>query len=60
MHDFDCMAADAHVNYAVIPARSPNENPAGTPDFESLLDHHTFFGLGHSMRDHPSGRAARR
>jgi hypothetical protein len=37
-HDLDTVAANAHVNYSVIAARSPNENPAGALHLNALFN----------------------
>src|ERR1700722_387321 len=63
-HDFDRIAADAHVNYTVIAkiilARGSHKNPVWTVHFDALLNEYALLRFSHSMRPHPRSRASRR
>src|SRR3984957_7552087 len=56
-HDFNRVAADAHVNYAVIAARGPNKNAARPLHLNPLFDEHALVGPRYAVRHHP-GRSA--
>src|SRR5581483_11998856 len=55
---FDCISADANIDYSIILTRGANKNPAWAAHLESLLDHPAFVRLGDMVRDHPGGSTA--
>ena len=59
-HHLHGISTDPHVNHSIIPARSTNENPAGSLHFDTLLDEHPLLRLGHAVGHHPCRGAARR
>src|SRR6266498_3190469 len=58
--NFNNISTDAYINHSAIGERGTNKNPAGTPHFNSLLDHHALVRPRNTILNHPCGATSGR